>query len=300
MFKENNSVEKNDSKKSLNDTNKKLLFVAAPILVAIFVVGLISTSNMLGLMGNSVSEEYTCEDSSFELKGNKCVKEVKEKAYVIGDVNKDGVIDVHDTVLLQKSTVDKVELDDYQKILGDVNKDGAVDVLDVVLMQKYMGADTNGTLGATHYINQAACAEGFKLKRGYCYGTITVDAIYIGNDNSANSGGDTAVSSESTSSESNATKQEALYIGDVNKDGAVDSLDVSVLEESSIDKVELDDYQKILGDVNKDGIVDAVDTAILKKYINSPQSGTITASSYIYQKACPTGTKLVGANCFTE
>lgn len=55
-----------------------------------------------------------------------------------------------------------------------------------------------------------------------------------------------------------------------------------------------------IGDVNKEGLADSVDTAILTKYINSQQSVTTTASSYIYSKACPSGKKLVGSKCLKK
>ena len=277
---------KNESNNKINETNKKLLIIAVPVVVILLVVGFVSIDSVTNLMGNSVSnDKYTCEDSSYELKGDKCTKQVQEQAYLIGDVNKDNSIDVLDTVLLQKNFAGKVQLDDYQKILGDVNKDGVVDTIDLAYIRKYIGNGSSGTLGATNYINQYACREGLELKDGTCYGTITVDAIYK--------------DSNSVSSEASIGSEEtvALYIGDVNKDGSIDVMDVSLLEKSNSGKVELDDYQKILGDVNKDGAVDTIDISVLKKYINSPQSGTITASSYIYHKACPSDKKLVGSNC---
>lgn len=283
---------KKDSNDKISETNKKLMIIAVPVVVILLVVGFISIDSVTHLMGNSATgNKYTCEDSTFELKGNKCVKQVNEKAYLIGDVNKDGAIDVLDTVLLQKNFSGKVALDDYQKILGDVNKDGVVDTVDLAYINKYIGSGTTGTLGATNYINQYACREGLELKGETCNGTIVVDAIY----KEDTTGGE--ISSEKTTGDETT---EALYIGDVNKDGNIDSLDVVVLEKNTTGKITLDDYQKILGDVNKDGVVDTVDAAVLKKYINSPQSGTTTASSYIYSKACPSGKKLDGSKCLNN
>lgn len=172
---------KKDSKDKINETNKKLLIIAVPVMVILLVVGFISIDSLTNLMGNSVSDDkYTCEDSSYELKGNKCTKQVQEKAYLIGDVNKDNSIDGLDTVLLQKNFAGKVELDDYQIILGDVNKDGLVDTRDFAYIQRYIKNGSSGTLGATNYINQYACRENFEFKDEICYGTITVDAIYKG------------------------------------------------------------------------------------------------------------------------
>lgn len=168
--------EKNDN---ISETNKKLMIIAVPVVVILLVIGFISIDSITHLMGNSATgDKYTCEDSTFELKGNECVKQVTENAYLIGDVNKDGAIDVLDTVLLQKNFAGKVTLDDYQQILGDVNKDGLVDTVDLGYINKYVSTGTTGTLGATNYINQYACREGLELKDDTCNETIVVDAIY--------------------------------------------------------------------------------------------------------------------------
>ncbi len=58
-------------------------------------------------------------------------------AYKIGDVNRDGSVDVLDAVMIQKYCVDKVDLDSEQIYVGDVNDDGVVDVLDAIMIQKY-------------------------------------------------------------------------------------------------------------------------------------------------------------------
>ncbi len=55
----------------------------------------------------------------------------------IGDVNGDDSIDVLDAIVIQKYTVDKVELTDEQKYVADVNNDGNVDILDAADIQKF-------------------------------------------------------------------------------------------------------------------------------------------------------------------
>ena len=64
-------------------------------------------------------------------------KLVSDKKY--GDVNRDGIVNVLDAILIQKSAVDKATFDEEQKYLGDVNGDGHVDVIDAALIQKYAG-----------------------------------------------------------------------------------------------------------------------------------------------------------------
>ena len=56
---------------------------------------------------------------------------------LLGDVNRDGNVDVIDALEIQKYTVDKVQLDDEQLYIADVNDDGIVDVLDALMIQKF-------------------------------------------------------------------------------------------------------------------------------------------------------------------
>ena len=59
--------------------------------------------------------------------------------YKLGDVNRDGVVNVLDAILIQKNAVEKVKLDDEQMYLGDVSGDGHVDVIDAAYIQKFAG-----------------------------------------------------------------------------------------------------------------------------------------------------------------
>ena len=58
-------------------------------------------------------------------------------AEMTGDVNNDGVIDIMDSILVQKYTSDEAELTPEQLEAADVNGDGSVDVLDAMDIQKY-------------------------------------------------------------------------------------------------------------------------------------------------------------------
>ncbi len=53
-----------------------------------------------------------------------------------GDVNGDNVLDVLDSVEIQKNSVEKIQFTEAQKRIGDYNKDGSCDVLDAVEIQK--------------------------------------------------------------------------------------------------------------------------------------------------------------------
>ena len=57
--------------------------------------------------------------------------------------------------------------------------------------------------------------------------------------------------------------------GDINGDGVLDILDLSMLNKHLIGKKIIDDAQSLIAaDINKDGVVDIVDLSILNKEIN--------------------------------
>ena len=60
-----------------------------------------------------------------------------EPEVLIGDVNNDGVVDVMDSIMIQRFTTESVELTDDQKYAADVNNDGEVDIIDAMQIQKF-------------------------------------------------------------------------------------------------------------------------------------------------------------------
>ena len=56
---------------------------------------------------------------------------------LIGDVNFDGVIDILDSVLVQRRATDSIDFDEKQAYAADVNDDGVIDILDAMDIQKY-------------------------------------------------------------------------------------------------------------------------------------------------------------------
>ena len=56
--------------------------------------------------------------------------------------------------------------------------------------------------------------------------------------------------------------------GDVNEDGLVDSLDLTVLKRYVLRKIDDSKIAKRLADVNEDGVIDSLDVSILKRYIH--------------------------------
>ncbi len=59
-----------------------------------------------------------------------------------GDVNRDGVVDVYDLILLRKTVIQLSAKSDIPPVNSDVNGDGSVNVADIVSLQKFLlGAD---------------------------------------------------------------------------------------------------------------------------------------------------------------
>ena len=69
---------------------------------------------------------------------------VLKPAHLIGDVNRDGKVDVLDAIVIQKYAAEKATLDAEQLYIGDVNNDGTVDVLDAIMIQKYAAGKIDG------------------------------------------------------------------------------------------------------------------------------------------------------------
>ena len=59
-------------------------------------------------------------------------------AYLLGDVNDDGDIDITDVTLVQQQAAEVISFSESQLLAGDVNKDGRVDISDATLIQKYI------------------------------------------------------------------------------------------------------------------------------------------------------------------
>lgn len=70
---------------------------------------------------------------------------------ILGDVNKDGVVNVLDTTEIQRYIADKNDFTDNQKFVADANADGKISILDATELQKYVADYTtvNKNIGKT-------------------------------------------------------------------------------------------------------------------------------------------------------
>ena len=75
-------------------------------------------TGMKSLMGNSITTSfYYCEDNSYTLSDNKCIKSETTTANILGDVNLDGVVDNNDLDLLNK--YDEKVVKEIDELIGD-------------------------------------------------------------------------------------------------------------------------------------------------------------------------------------
>lgn len=58
-------------------------------------------------------------------------------AYKLGDVSKDGTVDVYDATLIKRHAVGIITLSNEELVIGEVSGDGVVDVYDATLIQRY-------------------------------------------------------------------------------------------------------------------------------------------------------------------
>ena len=61
--------------------------------------------------------------------------------YLIGDVNRDGKVNVFDVSEIQRYAAAYIELDDEQMIIGDTNFDGKVNIFDASEIQRFLAGD---------------------------------------------------------------------------------------------------------------------------------------------------------------
>ena len=98
-------------------------------------------------------------------------------------------------------------------------------------------------------------------------------------------------------------KIEAEYpylVGDVDKDGEVSIVDVTVIERYMNNTLELDEIQKLVADINKDSKIDGTDKKIIQNYIVSALTDEEKKQYNIAGKICRDNFKLDGNYCIKE
>ena len=180
---------------------------------------------------------------------------------VIGDVNRDGIINVSDVTLIQKYLSKDVELDDTQIELADINHDGLVTILDVTMIQ--------------------CCLSSAASKSGFC-GKLYEDVKNLPLINPPQPSTSQPVSEtvQETSATQPDTKPSGKLIGDIDMNGCVNIIDVTLLQGYINDTINLDDQALTAADVNRDGKVNIEDVSLIQKYLLSIEAENNYCGTY--------------------
>jgi len=203
-----------------------------------------------------------------------------ELKYALGDLNQDGSVDAGDYTVLNNYLMGETKLSKLQKDVADVNEDGVIDANDAYII---FGANAfsytlpyqtptmhkityNLDGGTPKGVLTTQYAEGLKMPITlYTDLKLKGDQVFIGwtkNDT------DTPVlnySIPTTSTEDITLKANWWKLGDVNKDGTIDSGDsLRILKLNG--KKSNYNFETKLGDVNQDGYVDNFDFSLVMKY----------------------------------
>lgn len=230
---------------TLKKGNKRITFIIVITCIVLFIVLLIyellaHNFNLKSIMGNSVIEGfYYCEDASYTLDLDECVKVNTTSASVLGDVDGDGKVDGNDSDALKKYLAKTITLTDEQLVAADVNNDGIVSVGDSENIRLYL----NGHVSSGNFLskigNVSVCSKNYELKGNFCVEEIRVKA-----------------------------KQAKYKKGDISLDGNVDIQDIKLLNKYLKKQVTLTTVQLNVADYNSNGIIDLNDLNELEKYLN--------------------------------
>ena len=254
--------------------NNYLIYIGGGCLGVVLVLVILLIINgfdFKSIMENSVVETfYYCDDSTYTLEGNKCIKSDVSSALILGDVNLDGVVSDADLILLNSYLAKTSELNENQLIASDVNSDGIISVGDSENIRLFVNGHTTGSEYLVKIGSSYVCPKNYQLKENVCVSDISIDA-----------------------------KSASYKRGDVNLDGNIDLQDIELLSNYLNKKtnfsmvqlqvadynvngtIEINDLNDLndflnnkdnssnpsLGDVNSDKIVNDTDVIIIKKYI---------------------------------
>ena len=177
--------------KSKNNKYKKIIIIFAIVLVVVFGIFILFKTNIINLMGNSVTSEYYCEEG-YELQKNSCIKTVKTSPVIIGDVDLDGEITENDLkkldIYLSRGTVTSSNsatigssnnLSERALLAGDINEDNEVNDIDLSLLTSYINKRAITGTYSNYYENIGSkniCPKDNTLNGKECIQTIKVAA----------------------------------------------------------------------------------------------------------------------------
>ena len=236
MFKRKSHVGRPSNEEIRKRKINKILLICIPIILICAVVTLIYKGSLSKLSGNSIINYY-CDDG-YTLKNSDCIKIIKEKAYRIGDVNKDDNINIIDITSMEKYFGGNEEYDEYQIILADVNKDGSFNVVDETILRKYVSGYTGGSTIAQNSIGNYVCPDDYKLDINVCEKDEFVPAK---------------------------KKEDSILYGDLNRDGKLNKKDSLIMKNVIANESNFSDEIRVNADINLDGKVNEIDSNLLQR-----------------------------------
>lgn len=227
------------------DKKKLTIYIAVGVslifIIVLILVILLGGVNFKSIMGNSVVEIfYYCDDKSYTLESNKCIKSDTVPVIVLGDVNLDGTVSDADLILLNGYLAKTSQLTENQLIASDVNSDGIISVGDSENIRLYVNGHTTGSEYLSKIGNAYVCPKNYELKGNICVSNISIDA-----------------------------KSANYKRGDVNLDGNIDLQDIEMLNNYLNKKKDLSILQKQVADYNNNGTIEINDLNDLKKFLDN-------------------------------
>ena len=173
---------------------------------------------------------------------------------VYGDLNRDHKIDSIDMVKLAQYVEGKIELEDSLKLYADLNLDNKIDYIDVDILSRKIVGDEKYQKLPIRNLDEILNYGNVDNLTGITYKDLTKLYNYIkGNEE---------------------LKGIALLSADLNKDGKIDYVDLTILH-GYLNKIK--GYETlpntnisksiIYGDINQDGKVDEKDATLLSQYL---------------------------------
>ncbi len=225
--------------------NSKVVFIIIISVIVLLILFLsyeliAHNTGLKSLMGNSVTTGfYYCDDSSYTLNNDKCIKSQTTQPALLGDVNLDGIVDSNDINLLNSYLAKTTTLTDLQLVASDVNSDGIISVGDAENIRLYV----NGHNAGSEYLSKISltlvCPTDYSLNNNLCVKETVANA-----------------------------KVANYKRGDINLDGNIDEQDIKLLNKYLKKQVNLTTIQLNVADFNGNGIIDINDLNELKSYLN--------------------------------
>ena len=241
------------------------------LLIAFMIYELIArNTGMKSLMGNSITTSfYYCEDNTYALNNDKCVKYETASSNILGDVNLDGKVDNSDLELLNNYLAKTVDLTEIQLTAADVNSDGILSVGDAENIRLYVTGHNSGSEYLSKIGVSIICPKDYTNKDNTCIKETIVDAKYASykrgdiNLDGKIDNTDLDLLSKYLKKQANLNTVQ-INVADYNNNGTIDNNDLYELEEYLNTEV---NKTKTLGDINFDNVVDSNDVILLNKYV---------------------------------